>query len=686
VTTRSDPVEHSEVVVIRTRTTTVGRLALTGAAALALLVPPLLAGPVLAGAPVEARPAATSEARAGTLKVRVAQLPGTRKVVVRGPHRFKRVLTSTTVLRGLDPGRYRVKAAKVRAETWVAHSEVSKPRVRVRAGRRAVTRVTYPTVVSRSARVLKARDIKDFTAPSTTDPTGEITLSRRAPEGTVLAAGVTPETPYGALVAVLSARKTSAGWVHTVRIAGIQEAVLRGSYDVPIHATTPIQGRLAMRRSPAQARGTSAGCSGSMEAGADLDGKASLNGSFSGGVADWKWYKPWKANPYVQMGLSINANVDARAWAKAMGSCTTGEKTLVSSNLAVIAFSIGPIPVVLVPHLGIDAGASITASGRLELAGGVRADAGATVTVSLRRAPELRGSGPTFDGWSRFDLKASASAEAHLTGRLTILAYGVAGPYAQARVAIVGKADSAANPWWYIDAQGSAGAGVRVGNLCFSFLGCLKLEAGNNELVKGTVRLATADGPRPKAVEQAHVLEGLNATINPDVRAPFPDAIATNWFVPGYTQTTGLGVQLPGGVGELASFVRDDPPDQYGNYIYDVVRTDLEVTPEFNRLRIPWIFGTEQPVGVGRDTAAILVNGTNCAVIGGFDVTTDDATVVNTGQLATRYDRVTPQQYCDLPVTPGVPVKIQLVVAESPNGEYDSALMIGAGGISSYAG
>jgi hypothetical protein len=662
-----------------------GRLVLACVASLALLAPPALAGPVLAssGPPVDAR--ASVEARGGTLKVRVATLPGQRRVVVRGPQRFKRVLTSTTVLRNLAPGRYRVRAARVRTEDWTAHPVVSRPRVRVRAGRRALTRVSFPTVVSSAAKVLEGRDIKAFTAPSVTDRTGVITLSRRAPDGTVLAAGVTPRTPYGALVAVLSARKTAAGWEHEVRIAGLQEAVLRGEYDVPIDTTVPIQGRLGAGSSRRGSGSTSAGCTGSMEAGAELTGDANLNGSFSGGVADWKWYKPWKANPYVQMGMSIDATVDARAWAKAKGTCTTGEKTLYNQNLTVIAFAIGPIPVVLVPHLGIDAGASITASGKIELGGGVRADAGAAIRVSLRKAPEITGSGPTFDGWSYLDMKASAAAEAHVRGRLTILAYGVAGPYAQARVAVIGRADSAANPWWHIDAEGSAGAGVRVGNLCFSFLGCLKLEAGNNELVKKTWRLAQADGPRPKAVEQAHVLEGLNATVT-KVAAPFPDAIATDWFVPGYTMTTGVAIELPGGVNEVASFVRDDPPDTYGNYIHDVVRTDLEVTPELNRLRIPWIFGTEESADSYRDTAAILVNGQNCALIGGHEVTSHDATVVNTGQLATRYDRVTPQQYCDVAVTPGVPVKIQLVVAESPEGTLDSAIVIGEGGISSYAG
>ena len=150
--------------------------------------------------------------------------------------------------------------------------------------------------------------------------------------------------------------------------------------------------------------------------------------------------------------------------------------------------------------------------------------------------------------------------------------------------------------------------------------------------------------------------------------------------------TTGLAAQLPGAVVDMASIDRSDPPDQYGNYVDDVVRTDLEVTPELNRLRIPWIFGTEESPDAWKDTAAVLVNGTNCALIGGHEVTSHDATVANTGQLATRYNSVTPQQFCDLPVTPGVPVKIQLVVAESPVGELDSAIMIGAGGISSYQG
>ena len=187
----------------------------------------------------------------------------------------------------------------------------------------------------------------------------------------------------------------------------------------------------------------------------------------------------------------------------------------------------------------------------------------------------------------------------------------MAGPYAQARVAVIGSADSTANPWWHIDAEGAAAAGIRVGNLCFSFLGCLKLEAGK-ELVKQTWRLAQADGPRPKAVEQAHVLEGLNATVNPNVRTSFPDAVATDWFVPGYTMTTGLGANLPGSPGDVASFVRSDPPDSYGNYVHDIVSTDLEVTPQLNRLRIPWIFGTEEAPDGYRDTAAILVNGVNC--------------------------------------------------------------------------
>ena len=128
----------------RTRTTPTRQLVPMWAAVLLVLAPLLVAGPGVA-APAASRAVTSSEARTGTLKVRVAALPGNRKVVVRGPQRFKRVLTSTTVLRGLAPGRYRVKAAKVRTDEWRAYPEVRKSRPKVRAGRSTVTRITYPT-------------------------------------------------------------------------------------------------------------------------------------------------------------------------------------------------------------------------------------------------------------------------------------------------------------------------------------------------------------------------------------------------------------------------------------------------------------------------------------------------------------------------------------------------------------
>ena len=106
----------------------------------------------------------SGEARGGTLKVKVAALPGARKVVVRGPHRFKRVLTSTTILRDLAPGRL------PREGGQGAHREVGArtPRSASLASGSApvvstVTSVSYPDGASRRRpSVLQARDITAF--------------------------------------------------------------------------------------------------------------------------------------------------------------------------------------------------------------------------------------------------------------------------------------------------------------------------------------------------------------------------------------------------------------------------------------------------------------------------------------------------------------------------------------------
>ena len=113
----------------------------------------------------------------------------------------------------------------------------------------------------------------------------------------------------------------------------------------------------------------------------------------------------------------------------------------------------------------------------------------------------------------------------------------------------------------------------------------------------------------------------------------------------------------------------------------------MTVIPEGNRLRIPWVFATEEPAGSGMDGATIKVAGTNCALVGGHPVSADDATTSNADQhLTTRYDRVTPVQLCDVPVVPHQPVTVELSVFDTWNGENDSVLAIVGDHISSYDG
>ena len=174
--------------------------------------------------------AAEITAPAGTLKVKVVK-PARKRVatvVVTGPDGFRRVLHRTTKLSGLEPGRYRVRARTVRTSGWYSKPEVTRSKVGFRASRTARTTVSYWTVVSTLTTVLKAKDIRTYESPQATPgSTGTIVLDEKVPIGTILAAGITPDTPAGALVEVVSASKAGTGWSYVVRLLSVEKAVPR---------------------------------------------------------------------------------------------------------------------------------------------------------------------------------------------------------------------------------------------------------------------------------------------------------------------------------------------------------------------------------------------------------------------------------------------------------------------------
>ena len=631
-----------------------------------------------AGPDSRAGSAADVTAPAGTLKVRVVK-PARKRVatvVVTGPDGFRKVVHRTTRLTGLEPGRYRVRARTVRTPGWYSKPEVTRAKVRLRAGRTARTTVSYWTVVSTRTTVLKAKDIRTYQSPAATPgSTGTIVLDEKVPVGTILAAGITPDTPAGALVEVVSTSKAGTGWSYVVRLSSVEKAVPRGEFGGTYSFAAPAT-RAARITSKA------GGCQGEFKGGVEIDGDGTITAQLG---AKWDW-----GSSYVYGKLSADAWVMAKAWAEARGACTTGDITLWNGDLAYVPIPIGPIVLVLVPHLDVSVNASVAAEGRLrvEAAAGIKAAAVAKVGL---KGGSITGEGPTFDAWSNFDSYAAAVADAHATVRLSMLLYKLAGPYMQATVGLRGKATTTADPWWTVDAYAKAGAGVTVGGCLDLWIKkwCLRLDKSAPNLIDATYRIAQAAGARPPTYAVSNALAGPRTQIEGIVVSPEP----TSWTIGKYVDvgedlhlTTGTTAQLPGASGEVAS--QDRPGSETPNdLVHDPTTFTVTVIPEGNRLRIPWVFATEEPAGSGMDGATIEVAGTNCALVGGHPVSANDATTSNADQhLTTRYDRVTPIQLCDVPVVPHQPVTVELSVFDTWNGENDSVLAIVRDHISSYDG
>ncbi|WP_344303094.1 hypothetical protein [Nocardioides bigeumensis] len=639
-----------------------------------VFAPLVLLAPVNGAAPARADHA--THAKPGTLKVRVVKPAHNKRatVVVRGPNGFRKEVHSTTKLTGLEPGRYRISGSTVRTKAWYSKPEISRRVVRVKPRTTSRATVSYWTVVSTRTKVLTAKDIDDYRAPEAiAGSRGLLVLDTRMPDRSILAAGITPQTPAGALVEVVSSKRAGKSWSHVVKLSSIETAVPRGSFDESWTFTPPATGGPA---GFAGVSGAAITCSGSFDGGADIDGGAEFAAEFG---AKWDW-----GSSYVSAKLSADAWVTLAAWADAKGTCGTGDLTVVNTDLAYIAFAIGPIPVVLVPHLDVSLGATVQAQGHLRMDAGASAHAAAIAKVGLKGG-SITGEGPTFDGSSSFDAYAAASAEAYAKARLSMLLYKVAGPWMQARMGAKANADTRANPWWTVDGFLEAGAGVTVGGCLDLWIKkwCLKVEKGAPDLLKGSFRITQASGTYPPTYPVKAALGGPHVGI--------PDVVAESFKIGKFFTiqddlhiTTGRADELAGVVSEPASV---DVPGQEGpnDRVHDANVVTVTVVPEYNRLRIPYVFGTEEAPGSGQDGAQVKVGGTNCALIGGHEVSADDATISNADQhLTTRYNWVTPVQVCDVQVVPHQPVKVELIVYDTWNGSTDSGLAVVGDHISSY--
>ena len=357
--------------------------------------------------------------------------------------------------------------------------------------------------------------------------------------GDTLNAGIGPRTPYGMLLRVIS-----------VRISG--GAVVAGTVPAKLHHVLPA-GRVAARipvttRAPSgritpRAPGGSATppCTGSVSP-PTIDGEAEFEGTVEAEV-EWAVFKPER----VELVASASASASASVTASAAGSCTLSGIEILDRKLTAVPLWVGPLFVVLVPEVEVELSGSINAQAQMgaSVSAGISARAGliwenGEFTKVAEINPQLT--------HSITPPQAGGSATGTVTAELSVLLYGAAGAKVTIASGLELTADTAREPWWWLDGSVSANASLEVP--------ILDRESGSLELYDRTFRLAEAASREPRYRVLAGSLRSVasaSGSCSGGVGCSYP------WMSQTYSQSTdaSFSVASPGpyqqGAGNFAA-------------------------------------------------------------------------------------------------------------------------------------
>lgn len=357
---------------------------------------------LVALAAVRPAPADAAKKQRGELRIKVGGLPKGEPAAIRivgpGLRRTVRGSSRTIVLRRLRAGRFRVTAKAVRVRRTsgpvrrgaTAKASTMTRRVRVRAGRRATTALTYDRILN-PVEAPKALKVLAVAGPAG-DPTS-ITVAGRPKglaTGDLLSIPPRPELPRGLLSKVTSLSTSGGNTIVSVRAATVFEAAPTFSFDVPGTVDGPAVGRVL---------GGKAGCK--------------LNGVnediFTREIKDIRFRGGWNTRKFLGREFPIGVQFEV-AFRPEIGVTLAGIEPIGGSCSASLSVSgmAGPIP--------------ITASlgGSLSASAGARADVSAKGSVEVKVAAKTIGVPPGPVLWSptlsvdqpKFTLGGSVAAEA----------------------------------------------------------------------------------------------------------------------------------------------------------------------------------------------------------------------------------------------------------------------------------
>lgn len=338
-----------------------------------------------------------------------------------------------------------------------------------------IVRVPAPVTVGPAQEpktlVLNPGSVLEVPAPG---QAGQMRLSGFADlnPGDVVAVGVGPATPYGFLGKVTSVSHDASSTILQTVPATLPEAVPEGSWSGQIDPQPIDSEGVSSSSARLEAIGATAsrapGSTGStvrvqrlLKCG--FDHELGVEGTID--VDSWiETSASWGFTSGVRAKFVGHMDADGKLTitAEANASCGTGTRTLFLVPLGAVVFSVGPVPVVLVPVIS----ATLSAGGGLS--GAVTASATGTAQVQAgvdfydRQAHPVGSITPKLTGGEPPTVEGSGHVGATISPAINVLVYGVAGPKAAVNVGLSLDASTGGSPYWTLTAPVSVTAGLSI--------------------------------------------------------------------------------------------------------------------------------------------------------------------------------------------------------------------------------
>lgn len=313
-------------------------------------------------------------------------------------------------------------------------------------------------------------------------------------KGTFVALDVGPATPFGLLGKVTDVDRDRRQTTIAIEPATLPQAIPEGSFSV---------GGASAANRKARAAATARPFTNNLSCDAGVE--ASLRGSVSVDVEPrmsvrWSWFRVKSAEASVK----VTGAAELAAAISGAASCSLSRTQVAGWDAPALRFSIGPVPVVIVPRatLSVAASAQASAAASTSINGSVTAKAGLRIADGVHPIGEF---GHTFSYTPpQGTVKASLSAQA--IPAVSFLLYGIAGPQFDLSAGLQLNAHPASRPWWKLTAPVKLDARLVVPG--FDGFG-----AGPQTVYERTFDIASANigavdpagGPAPVAGERARI-------------------------------------------------------------------------------------------------------------------------------------------------------------------------------------